>query len=79
MGIFPSALQQVTPRSLVRSGRISNSSEMFWLFSLPANMKKIRSKMKVLECSQDFPVGCHGNQIPIRSGPKPDAAFSPPQ
>ena len=28
MGIFPDAQGQLTPQSLVRSGRISNSSEM---------------------------------------------------
>ena len=55
MGIFPDAQGQLTPQSLVRSGRISNSSEMLWMFSLPASMKKIRSKMKALECSQHFP------------------------
>ena len=43
MGIFPDAQGQLTPQSLVRSGRISNSSEMLWMFSLPASMKKIRS------------------------------------
>ena len=66
MGIFPDAQGQLTPQSLVRSGRISNSSEMF---SLPASMKKIRSKMNALECSQHFPhynpmgaICCHGNQ-----------------
>ena len=48
MGIFP--------QSLVRSGRILNSSEMLWMFSLPGSMKKIRSKMKALECSQHFPL-----------------------
>ena len=69
MGIFPDAQGQLTQQSLVRSGQISNSSEMLWMSSLPASMKKIRSKMKVLECSQDFPhynpmgaIGCHGNQ-----------------
>ena len=36
MGIFPDAQGQLTPQSLVRSGRISNSSEMLWMFSLPA-------------------------------------------
>ena len=68
MGIFPDAQGQLTPQSLVQSGRISNSSEM-WLFSLPASMKKIRSKMKVLEWTQHFPhynpmgaIRCHGNQ-----------------
>ena len=44
MGIFPDAQGQLTPQSLVRSGRISNLSEMLWMFSLPVSMKKIRSK-----------------------------------
>ena len=42
MGIFPDAQGQLTPQSLVRSGRISNSSEMLWMFSLSASMKKIQ-------------------------------------
>ena len=41
MGIFPDAQGQLTPQSLVQSGRISNSSEMLWMFLLPASMKKI--------------------------------------
>ena len=41
MGIFPDAQRQVTLQALVRSGRISNSSEMFWCSLLPASMKKI--------------------------------------
>ena len=45
MGIFPDAQGQLTPQSLVQSGRISNSSEMLWMFSLPASMKKIPSKI----------------------------------
>ena len=49
MGIFPDAQGQLTPQSLVRSGRISNSSEMLWMFLLPASMKKIRSKIKALD------------------------------
>ena len=53
MGIFPDAQGQLTPQSLVRSGRISNSSEMLLMSSLPA-MRMIDSKMKELECSQDF-------------------------
>ena len=48
MGIFTDAQGQLTPQSLVRSGRISNSSEMLWMSSLPASMKNIRSKMKRL-------------------------------
>ena len=69
MGIIPDAQGQLTPQSLVRSSRISNSSEMLWVFSLPASVKKIRSKMKALECSQHFPhynpmgaIRCHGHQ-----------------
>ena len=69
LGIFPDAQGQLTPQSLVRSGRISNSSEMLWMFSLPASMKKIRSKIKALEWTQHFPhynpmgaICCHGNQ-----------------
>ena len=69
MGIFPDAQGQLTPQSLVRSGRISNSSEMSWMFLLPASIKKIRSKMKALEWTQHFPhynpmgaICCHGNQ-----------------
>ena len=54
MGIFPDTKGQLTPQSLVRSGRISNSSEMLWMSLLPANMKKIRSKMKALEWSQHY-------------------------
>ena len=41
MGIFPDAQGQLTPQSLVRSGQISNSFEMLWMFWLPASMKKI--------------------------------------
>ena len=70
MGIFPDAQGQLTPQSLVRSGRILNSSdEMLWMFSLPASMKKIRSKMKGLELTQHFPhynpmgaICCHEHQ-----------------
>ena len=66
MGIFPDAQGQLTPQSLVRSGRISNLSEMLWMFLLPSSMKKIRSKMKGLEWSQHSShynpmgaIGCH--------------------
>ena len=54
MGIFQDAQGQLTPQSLVRSGRISNSSEMLWMSLLPASMKKIRSKMKALEWTQHY-------------------------
>ena len=71
MGIFPNTQGQLTPQSLVRSGRISNSSKMLWMFLLPASMKKIQSKMKALEWSQYFPhynpmgaIRCHGPWTP---------------
>ena len=50
MEIFSDAQGQLTPQSLVQSGRNSNSSGILWLFLLLASMKKIRSKMKTLEC-----------------------------
>ena len=54
MGIFFDAQGQLTPQSMVKSSRNSNESEILWLSSLPARMKKIRSKMKALECLQDY-------------------------
>ena len=48
MGIFPDAQGQLNPHSLVRSGRISNSSEMLWMSSLPASMKKTRLKIEAI-------------------------------
>ena len=54
IGIFPDAHGQLTPQSLVRSDRISNSSKMLWMFSVLASMKKIRSKMKALEWTQHY-------------------------
>ena len=56
MGIFQDAQGQLTPQSLVRSGLISNSSEILWMFLLPASMKKIRSKMKALVWTHIFPI-----------------------
>ena len=86
MGIFSDAQGQLTPHSLVRSGRISNLSEMLWMFLLPASMKKIRSKMKALEWSQHFPIitlwelsVAMDTRVLIRSGPKPNASFPPTQ
>ena len=86
MGIFQIAQGQLTPQSLVRSGRISNSSEILWMFSLPASMKKIRSKMKALEWTQIFPIitlwelfVAMETRVPILPGPKPNAINPPPQ
>ena len=54
MGIFQDAQGQLTLQSIFGSGQILNSSKTLWLSSLPAKMKKIRSKMKALECSQHY-------------------------
>ena len=54
MGIFQDAQGQLTLQSTVRSSQISNSFETLWLSSLPAKMKKIRSKIEALECSQHY-------------------------
>ena len=55
LGIFSDAQGQLTHKSLVGSCRISNPFKALWLFSLPARIKKIQSKMKELEWSQGFP------------------------
>ena len=39
---------------VVVSGRNLNSSKLLCMSSLPARMRLIKSKMKELECSQDF-------------------------
>ena len=41
-------------QSLLQICRNSNSSKLSCMSSLPARMKKIKLKMKVLDCSQDF-------------------------
>ena len=46
MGIFTDAEGQVTLQSVVRSGKISNSSKILWLSS---RMEKIQSKVKAIE------------------------------
>ena len=45
---------QITLESVVISGRNLNSSKLSCMSSLPARMRMIESKMKELECSQDF-------------------------
>ena len=43
--------RQLTPMSVMEFRQNSNSSKLLWLSLLPARMKKIQSKIKVL----DFP------------------------
>ena len=54
VGIFPDAQGQLSLQSTVRSGQITNSSKTLWLSSLSAKIKKIRSKIEALECSQHY-------------------------
>ena len=52
---FSDAQGQVTLESVVVSGRNLNSSKFSCMVSLSARMRMIESKMKELECSQDYP------------------------
>ena len=68
---------QLTHKSLLGSCLISNPFKTLWLFSLPARIKKIKSKMKGLDWSQGFPlynpmgaICCHGNQCSVQIWPK---------
>ena len=51
---FSDAQGQITLESVVVSGRNLNSSKLSCMSSLPARMRMIESKMKELECSQDY-------------------------
>ena len=52
---FSDAQGQITLVLVSVSGRNLNSSRLSCMSSLPARMRMIESKMKELECSQDFP------------------------
>ena len=51
---FSDAQGQITLESVVVSGRNLNSSKLSCMSLLPARMRMIESKMKELECSQDY-------------------------
>ena len=51
---FSDAQGQITLVLVSVSGRNLNSSKLSCMSSLPARMRMINSKMKELECSQDF-------------------------
>ena len=51
---FSDAQGQITLELVVVSGQNSNSSKLSCMTSIPARMRMIKSKMKELECSQDF-------------------------
>ena len=59
MGIFPNAQVQLTHKSFVGYCPISSPSEILWVSLLPARLKKIQSKMKVLEWSQHYSLIFH--------------------
>ena len=68
MGKFSDAQGQLAPLSVVRSGRNSKSSKILCMSSLPASIKRIRSKTTEKRCRHRFPhyksMGafcCHGN------------------
>ena len=77
MGIFPDAQGLLTPQSEFEPSRNSYSSELLWLSLLLPRMKKIQSKMKLLDWPQHFPhynsmgaICCHGNQSSDPTLPK---------
>ena len=51
---FSDAQVQITLESVVVSSRNWNSYKLSCMSSLPTRMKMIHTKMKELECSQDF-------------------------
>ena len=51
---FSAVQGQITLVLVVVSGRNLNSSKLSCMSSLPSRMRLIKSKMKELECSQDF-------------------------
>ena len=51
---FSDAQGQITLELVVVSGRNLNPSKLSCMYSLPARMRMVESKMKELECSQDF-------------------------
>ena len=51
---FSDAQVQITLKLVVVSSRNLNSSKLSCMSSLPARMRMIDSKIKKLECSQDF-------------------------
>ena len=76
---FSDAQGQITLESVVVSGLNLNSSKLSCIFSLPARMRMIESKMKELECSQNYshyksmgifpdPQGQLTQQFLVRSG-----------
>ena len=86
MAIFSDAQGQLTPLSVVGSGRISNSCKLLCMSSLPASIKRIRSKQSRKRDDALFPIitlwelsVAMETRVLIWSASKPNAAFPPPQ
>ena len=84
MRIFLDAQGQLTPYSVVRTGRNSNSSEILCMSSLPASMKRIGSKTTEKRWRHRFPhyksmeaFCCHENQSFDPIFPKTLCTLSP--
>ena len=87
MGIFSDVQGQLTPQSVVQSGRNSNSSEVSCMSSLPASIKRIGWKKSLRKSGDtvftiitlwELSVAME-TRVLIRSGPKPNAANHPPK
>ena len=84
MGIFSGPQGQLTPQSVVQSGRNSNLSQLSCMLSLPASMKMIGWKTAEKKWRHRFlnynPMGafcCHGNQSSDPIWPKTWCSLSP--
>ena len=84
MGIFLDAQGQLTPQSVVRSGRNSNLSKILCMSSLPASIERIGSKTTEKRWRHRFPnyksMGafcCHGNHSFDPIFPKTLCSLSP--
>ena len=86
MGNFLEAQGQLTPWSVGRSGRNSNSSKILCISSLPASKKGSDQKQQREGGDIVFPIISQWGlsvametTVLIQSAPKPEAAFPPPQ
>ena len=86
MGIFSDAQGQLTLLSVVGSGRILNSCKLLCMSSLPASIKRIRSKTVEKMWWRPFPhykpmgaIVAMETRVLIWTASKPNAAFPPPQ
>ena len=84
MGIFSDAQGQLTPQSVVQSGRNSNLSKLSSMSSLPLSMKRIVGKTVEKKWRHRFlhynPMGafcCHGNQSSDPNWPKTYCSLFP--